>query len=234
MFEFSTEHQKFRRTNRCPRCRKGIMWLTFIKPDGTSMSAMSAWLTKLNKRAICRHCGYSWSVYSAAQYPAAEYDEQTAAPPRLSLAEEIIVMEGKRIEVPLGNESRTIDNLASSSSSIRAVRLSREWARTWAVDTERTTTVRGSAGLGVHLLSLKADAERTLRNTYSITTDEKQTFTEEVTLNIAEHKKVKIIFFWKQICQIGAVQLIGKKFEVRIPYEVVVGLTFDQQQIDIP
>jgi hypothetical protein len=231
MFEFSIEHQKFRRTNRCPRCQKGIMWLTFIKPDGTSMSA---WSTKLNKRAICRHCGYSWSVFSAAQYPAAEYDEPTAAPSRLSLAEEIIVMEGKRIEVPLGNESRTIDNLDSSSSSIRTVRLTREWARTWAVDMERTTTVRGAAGLGVHLLSLKADAERTLRNTYSITTDEKQTFTEEVTLNIADHKMVKIIFFWKQIRQIGAVQLIGKKFDVRIPYEVVVGLTFDQRQIDIP
>lgn len=230
MLEFSMEHQKFRRTNRCPKCQRVIMWLKYIEPDGTPISP---WSMNVNKRGTCRQCGYSWNVYAAAQYPAGEYGEPTAAA-RLSMATEINVMEGKRVEVPLGDESRTIDNLQSSSSTVRVVRLTREWSRTCTVDMERMTTVRASAGLHIQIFALKADAERMLSNKYSITADEKQTYTDEVTLNVAQRTKSTIIFSWKEIHQIGVVQLFGKKFEMRIPYEVVVGLTFDQRQIDIP
>jgi hypothetical protein len=94
--------------------------------------------------------------------------------------------------------------------------------------------VQGSAGLGIHVLELKAEAERTLRNTYSTVTEERQTFAEEVTFNIAQHTKSEIVFFWKEIRQKGTVRIAGADFEAQIPYEVVVGLTFDQQQIDAP
>jgi hypothetical protein len=142
------------------------------------------------------------------------------------------VIEGSRYEVPLGNETRTIDNSKSASSTMRVVRLAREWTRTCAVDVEHITTVHGSAGLGIHVLDLKVEAERTLSKTYSTTTEKRETFSEEVTLNIAEHTKSEIVFYWKEIHQKGIVQVVGAGFEARIPYEVLVGLTFDQQQID--
>jgi hypothetical protein len=144
------------------------------------------------------------------------------------------LIEGSRYEVPLGEETRTIDNSKSSSSTIRVVRLTREWAKTCALDVEHNMTVRGSAGLGIHVLNLKTEAERLLKNTYSVTSEERETFAEEVTLNIAQYTKSEIIFFWKELRQKGVVQVSGADFEAQIPYEVVVGLTFDQQQVDIP
>jgi hypothetical protein len=117
---------------------------------------------------------------------------------------------------------------------MRVVRLTREWARTCTVDVEHITTVHASAGLGIHVLDLKAEAERTLGKTYTATTEERETFAEEVTLNIAPHTKSTIVFSWKEIRQKGVVQVVESGLEVRIPYEVVVGVTFDQQQIDAP
>jgi hypothetical protein len=143
-----------------------------------------------------------------------------------------MVIEGPRYEVQLGDETRTIDNTKSGSFTMRVVRLTREWARTCTVDVEHVATVHASAGLGIHVLDLKAEAERTLSKTYSTTAEERDTFAEEVTLNIAPHTKSTIVFSWKEIRQKGVVQVVEAGFEVRIPYEVVVGVTFDQQQID--
>ena len=120
----------------------------------------------------------------------------------------------------------------SGSSTTRVVRLSREWSRTCTVDVEHATTEHGSAGLGLHLLDLKVEAERTLSKTYSTSSEERETFEEEVTLNIHPHTRSEIVFSWKEIRQKGAIQLAGEGLDVRFPYEAVVGLTFDQQQID--
>jgi hypothetical protein len=132
----------------------------------------------------------------------------------------------------MGDETRTIDNSKSGSSTTRVVRLSREWSRTCSVDAEHATTGHGSAGLGLHLLDLKVEAERTLRKTYSTSSEERDTFEEEVTLNIGPHIRSEIVFSWKEIRQKGVIQLTGEGLDVRFPYEAVVGLTFDQQQID--
>lgn len=156
----------------------------------------------------------------------------TTTAPRQPTAITSKVIEGSRYEVPMGDETRTIDNLKSGSSTQRVVRLSREWSRTCAVDVEHATTAQGSAGLGIHLLDLKVEAEHTLSKTYSTTAEERETFEEEVTLNIGSHTRSEIVFSWKEIRQKGVVQLVSEGLDVRIPYEAVVGLTFDQQQID--
>lgn len=132
-------------------------------------------------------------------------DSQSSAPISVELVSEVpkspaptasTIIEGSRYEVPLGEETRIIDNSKSSSPTTRVVRLTREWAKTYALDVERNMTVRGSAGLGIHIvLQLKAEAERVLRNTYSVSSEERETFAEEVTLNIAQHTKSEIIFF---------------------------------------
>ena len=163
--------------------------------------------------------------------PAVPGGPATAAPgPPAAITSKL--MEGSRYEVAMGDEARTIDNSMSTSPTQRVVRLSREWSRTCAVDVEHATMAHGSAGLGIHLLDLRAEAERTVRKTYSASSGERETFEEEVTLNIGAHTRSKIVFSWKEIRQQGVVQLLGEDIEVRIPYEAVVGLTFDQQQID--
>jgi hypothetical protein len=143
------------------------------------------------------------------------------------------VIEEKSFEVALNEETRIIDNSESSSSTTRVMRVTREWAKTCTLEANQAKAVRGTAGLGIHALMLEAEATRTLENTYSVTREERRIFVEEVTLNIARHTKSKIIFSWKEIRQAGIVRLSGTDFEMHIPYQVVVGLTFDQKQADI-
>lgn len=97
---------------------------------------------------------------------------------------------------------------------------------------ERATTTLGSAGIDLRVVDLKAAAQRTLSTTYSAGARERETFEEEVTLNVAPHTCCRVVFSWKEIRQSGVVQLASGGSQVRIPYEVVVGVTFDQQQID--
>jgi hypothetical protein len=155
-------------------------------------------------------------------------------PPAPSELTTSTAIEGSRYTVPLGDETRTMDNSQSGSSTKREVRLTREWTRTYVVDVEHITTVRGSAGFATHVLDLKVEAERTLSKTYSAATKERETFEEKVTVNVAPHTRSEIMFSWKEIRQKGFVRVVGADFEAQIPYEVVVGLTFDQQQIDTP
>jgi hypothetical protein len=144
------------------------------------------------------------------------------------------IVEQSRYQVSLGDEVRMVDNSQSSSSTTRKARLTREWTKSWTVDAERTTMTRGSADLGLHIVDLRAMAERTLREAYSFTAEERETFEEEVTLRIAPHTTSRIVFSWQEIRQKGIVRTETDDFEARIPYEIVVGLTFDQQQVDIP
>ena len=176
----------------------------------------------------------NWAPDPQSNVPVPVGAAAPASPPAPQTPVTSTLIEGSRYEVPLGEETRTIDNSKSSSSTIRVVRLTREWGKTCVLDVEHNMTVRGSAGLGIHVLNLKAEAERLLKKTYSVTSEERQTFAEEVTLNIAQYTKSEIIFFWKELRQKGVVQVSGVDFEVQVPYEVVVGLTFDQQQVDIP
>lgn len=155
-----------------------------------------------------------------------------SATPRADTGVAGTVAEGARYEVPLGDDVRVVDNSRSASATTRVVRLKREWTRMYAVDMGRAATRRGSAG--VDLRVFKAAAERTLSEKYSKSTEERrtETFEEEVTLNVAPRTHCRVVFSWKEIRQKGVVHIANGSSQVRIPYEVVVGVTFDQQQID--
>lgn len=171
---------------------------------------------------VTQATGWGYSVWCSA----------VSAMPRAGTGVAGTVVEGSRYEVPLGDEVRVVDNSRSASATTRVVRLKREWTRMSAVDMERASTTQGSAGIGLRVLELKAAAERTLSETYSERTEKRETFEEEVTLNIAPRTRCRVVFSWKEIRQKGVVQLANGSSQVRIPYEVVVGITFDQQQID--
>jgi hypothetical protein len=141
------------------------------------------------------------------------------------------IIEIGRREVALGDETRLIDNSLSTSATTRVMRLTKEWTKTYTVDETRATTVSGSAAFTV-LAALKAEAERTITRHYSASTDERQSFEEEVTLTIGAGVRSEIVFSWKEIRQNGAVVLESGADTVQIPFEVVVGVTFDQRQID--
>ena len=174
----------------------------------------------------------NWSPDPRSNVPAPPGPAAPAPPPQAPVTGNVV--EGSRYEVPMGQETRTVDNSKSSSSTTRTVRLTREWTRTYTLDTEHDMTVSGSAGLSIHILDLKAEAERLVKNAYSVTSEQRETFEEDVTLTVKDHTKSEITFFWKELRQKGNVQMSGADFQAQIPYEIVVGMTFDQQQVDVP
>jgi ABC-type phosphate transport system substrate-binding protein len=136
-------------------------------------------------------------------------------------------------DVLLAEEKHTIDNSQSAASTTRVITLTRELATTYVVDVEEDRTVRVNAVLGTQVLNLRAEAERLLKNTYTVSSEERLTRTEEVTLNIAPYTKSEIIFSWKETRQKGVVRVSGEGFEEQtIPYEVGLGVAFDQRQVD--
>jgi hypothetical protein len=96
---------------------------------------------------------------------------------------------------------------------------------------ENATTVRGSAALTA-LAALKAEAERTVTRHYSASTEDRRSFEEEVTLTIGAGVRSEIVFSWKEIRQSGTIAIVSGATVVEIPFEVVVGVTFDQRQVD--
>jgi hypothetical protein len=215
-----------------PVAPTGIIWsepFSFNAQAGETIELLAK-ATGYSGRPKVWHRGERPSRKSSPSMPL--HSEAPVSPSGPAMPATYTVIEGSRYEVPLGEDTRIIDNSRSSSSTLRVVRLVREWVRTCSVDVTNITTIRGSTGLDIHVVNLKAEAERALNKRYSNVTEERETFAEEVTLNILEHTKSRIVFSWKEIRQKGIVQARGSHFEMHIPYEIVVGVTFDQQQID--
>jgi hypothetical protein len=77
--------------------------------------------------------------------------------------------------------------------------------------------------------TLTRRAENHLRNTYSLREDVSETFEDQVTQEIPPQQEVTIVIEWKQVWLLGSVvfQQLEGPIEVRVPYRVMVGLTFD-------
>jgi hypothetical protein len=142
------------------------------------------------------------------------------------------VLDGDRYEVDLGRpETRVIDNSGGTSSVVRTFRLSREWTRTLTTDTEKA--LKATAGLTIPWVKIKAEIEGALNQHFSHSFQERQSFEDTVVVTVAAHTKTTVLFSWKEIRQAGMVLMSrdGRQL-LNVPFESVVGLSFDQKQID--
>jgi hypothetical protein len=147
----------------------------------------------------------------------------------------IAVVETDRSERRLGSDQRHVDNSGSGSPVTRTLKVRKRWLQTCRIDIEKTST-GGVAleGKVLDLLTLSANVEQAVRRQYAISTDVEQEFEEQIQLAVPAHKSLTLSLDWKQIIQHGEVRIVwaadGKPFVV--PYEVDVGVTFDQRQIE--
>lgn len=142
------------------------------------------------------------------------------------------VIEGTRRQVPLGEDTRIVDNSRSKASARSVVRFTREWRREYSLVEGDVKTISGHAGININVIKLKGEIERALEHAYSFKVGERKESTQEVTLHIPGYTKSEITFLWKEIRQEGVVRLSGADYEIDVPYEVVVDLTFDLRQVD--
>lgn len=146
----------------------------------------------------------------------------------------IQLVETKRIDEPLGTEIREVDNSKSEIQVVRKFTVSREYVCAYTIDYEKTFGMNGDLLLGVaNFSTIKAGLDRKITEKYSISSSQKRTYMEEITLTIPAKKKVLINLNWKQVWQCGVIRLRDTaNKELEIPFRVSLEPTFDQQQID--
>jgi hypothetical protein len=143
------------------------------------------------------------------------------------------VIETTRVEQPLGSEERAIDNSDSDTTITRSIKATKRWTQTCQLEIDKSRVSGLGADLNVaNLATLRVKLETTLREQYSASTQVEQVYEEEVTITVPPKTSVHLIMDWKRIIQQGYLQLRDAAgVTVEVPFEVAVGVTFDQRQL---
>jgi hypothetical protein len=226
-FGISDEHKKYLSSGyRCPSCNAsntnflGQMTTRFCDAEGKKLMLIAGGAVR-GDTAECPKCGYRWKVYGTAP----------VAGPAADLAMEIV--ETERSDEMFGEDRRVIDNARSSSSLTRTITFSKEWTRTYEVQSEKAEGGGAEFSLGVKdTAGLKVSSEEKLRSAYNVSQETKETCSEQISYNVEAHTKLTVVVRWKRIWQHGYFRVTRGDAELHIPFRVAVGMTFDQEQID--
>ncbi|MFJ4674038.1 hypothetical protein [Kitasatospora purpeofusca] len=136
----------------------------------------------------------------------------------------------ERVEEPLGDDVRLIDNGGSPAPVTRTLKASREWTRTLALGENSTLRSTGELGANLLWLSAKGSIEAELQRTSALEIGSTHLFEEEISVTVPAHTVVQIVLGWKRIWQAGEARVLLPGGSVQIvPYRVVVNVTFDQK-----
>jgi hypothetical protein len=142
------------------------------------------------------------------------------------------VVETRRSEEPIGDETRTIDNRRGNAEVTRVIRASQDWSRNVTITENRAHDKGGGISVGpLQWASLHAEIKSTLQRSYSISSDIRETHAEEITLQVPAGSSVQLTLRWKQIVQHGFVRVQeSSRGTIEIPFQVGIAVTFDQVQ----
>lgn len=156
---------------------------------------------------------------------------QTTVPEAPMLARVLEIVETRRSEEPIGDETRTIDNRRGNAEVTRVIRASRDWSRSVTIADNRVQDKGGGVSVGPRWASLHAETKSTLQRNYSISSDIRETHAEEITLRVPTGSCVQLTLHWKQIVQHGFVRVQEKPYgAIEIPFKIGIAVTFDQDQ----
>jgi len=224
----SEEHKTYLNSGFCcPSCHAsntnmlGSITTAFYAADGRKLPLITGGALR-GDTAECPKCRYRWKLYGKSA-AAPQTPEETATE----------VIEAERSEEVFGEDRRVIDNTRSSSPITRAITFTKEWARTYEIQNEKAQGSGGDITLGIKdAAALKLSAEEKLRTAYSASNQTKETCSEQVTCEVGPRTRLTVVVRWKRLWQHGHILLQRTGEEVRVPFRVVVGVTFDQEQIE--
>ncbi len=222
----SDEHKEFVASGyKCSNCRGNLlgMWranFNIYAKDGTRAPSWKGIVGA--ELAECPNCSYRWRIYSKT------------LPLIADTIEVLGITESERSEEPLGVDRRLIDNSKSSTKLTRRFSISKEWTKTYTIEYEKSQVDGTQFNIGVNeSVGFQASSEETIRKQYSISEEEKETYLDEVEVEVPGFTKLSLSFQWKRIWQHGLIRLCAQNDkEICIPFRVAVGITFDQLQID--
>ncbi|MEA2839102.1 MAG: hypothetical protein QOF41_432 [Methylobacteriaceae bacterium] len=212
----TAEARKSQATGRCPGCDR-----TVFKFGGEPLHVDRVEYFKwpiIPSSYRCRLCGFAWNVFIWADTP------ETDAPENIEFG---------RSEEPIGEDRRLIDNSCNSTSTSRKLTFSREWARSVKLDIAHSTRSGAEVNLGKKESGiLKVQVEQTLKRVYSVSDEKREICAEEINFEVAGYTKLEIKIAWKKIWQHGIVRSQVGDSAYEVPYQVAVGLTFDQEHVE--
>jgi hypothetical protein len=225
---WSDEFKRFYSSGyRCPRCNErlisqlGVITLKFYMADG---SLVPTWgLGPLRAAyAVCPDCAYRFNLKA---------DAAPAPPADPAIVD---VVETERREEPFGTDSRLVDNAQSNATVKRTFTVAKQWTRDCSVSFEQASSGNAGVTLGEKdIASLNVSCRTTLTKRYELSDSTSQTYTETVEIDVPAATKLRIDFQWKKIQQCGYVSVREATGNVvQIPFSVVVGVTFDQAQVE--
>lgn len=251
-FGLSKEHEQVYSWMRCPLCREYPIVPKYFKIDGTPIPPKTPYPEmECSAIAECPKCKQRWAVFSESQPGMVRQKTkimtvQSNNPenlteikqPTASGISSLTILETERVEEFLGSEQRLIDSSNSATNLTRKFTISKEWSQSYVIEEENTKTRGGEGGVGlqifnVNLGNFKLTAQSNLKEKYSISENSKQTYGEEIVIQIPPYTKLRVFFQWKRLWQHGLIKFqdpSGAQFEV--PFRVVIGVTFDQMQVD--
>lgn len=226
MFGLSTEQQKWALTYKCPRCGGWPVVPRYLRPDGEQYRGLKL-LPQMDRGTLaeCPKCNQRWSVFGSSVPP---------PPPSSPPPYEARLRETERVEEPLGEEQRIIDNSKSSVKVVRSLSVSKEWVQTYTVEYEKGRADGGKLDLAlVQGVGIQATAESSVKERYAVSGETRRTFTEQISMEVPKNQKVKVLLHWKRIWQHGILELASAGAPtLEVPFKVVVGVTFDQTLTD--
>lgn len=245
----SKQELKFQLTHKCHNCGKFSLEPHYFKGDGTKIS--SGELSKIANMRVLKSIGHLFSKSKdksnvsdlssvVAKCPKCEtkwpvFSGGKKLPETLKQTHQEI-KETHRSEEEIGAEKREIDNAKSSIELERRFTVTKEWSKSFIIEEEkgRKTGAELSVGLS-ETASIKATAEEAIRLKYIRTEDTKQIYTEEIVLKVPANTKLLVVLNWKRIWQHGIITLHDEMGGVsEWPFKLMVGVTFDQTQVDQP
>jgi len=226
IFKWSDDFKAFYSSGyRCPKCgerltnKLGAVTLEFYSVTGARMPFWQAGPWRADS-AACPLCHYRFKLKDSAQ----------STPTVTSV---INVIETERREDPIGTDTTLIDNSRSSVAVTRTITATKEWSRSYSIEKETSVTAGidfdvGFGGAG----SLKATCESTLSKKYVNSENHNDIYTETISVDVPGSTSLRLLIQWKNIVQLGFLEIRAGEKVTHVPFEAVVGVTFDQQQID--
>lgn len=230
LYGWSDEFKKFYSSGyQCPQCdealvnKLGLITVNFYSVSGKKIPLWKLpWMIGAEFGECPKQSYYRWKIKDSSQ-------------PITSEKLEILgIVETDRVEESLGSDRKIIDNAKSSVKLTRRFSLSKEWSRVYSIEYEKEQVSSTEFNIGINeITSIKTGFEETIRKQYSISEETKEVYSEEVEIEVPGFTKLSLVFQWKRIWQCGFVKFRNQNNEeLRVPFRVVVGVTFDQLQVD--
>lgn len=214
MFERSELQKGLERNNKCPRCNKLIFFAHTYEFGGQKRRTVT---NPKDPAAIaeCPRCHRRWFFF-----------ERPVT---------FEILEGERTTEVAFTEDMILDNSKGATPLMRNRSISREWAKTISLESERTDTKQAKFGLSSQGISLESMAEQAIRSKYARSEEQSQTFTDDLQFEVPPGTKRRVVLTFNHNWQHGKLVLVKPEDDpVEIPYRIVDGLTLDVAQEDEP